>query len=357
MGSIDHEGDVDCYAIPVPEAGWFSATIQGGVEPCSESVTARIYGLDNTKTGDAYPRSEDGCTAVGPAEQSATRYLNEGTYTLCVEGFLQSTVSTYTLVITVGQDSCSELDVNVLADEDLDLDGTADVCDDDDDGDGVVDTLDNCPTIANGGETFDFATHTNGFIRHWLVSGAHTGTVSAMQCLPSSESLVATDDSMVEPSIGDEAGPTHWAAHVGDTDKLDFLAHFVAGTPREAYAATYIYAEQTQSVILSLGADDGMRVWLNGTMLGEVSTCQGVVNDQFSYDTTLVQGWNRLVVKIRDQGGGWGLSARFLDTQGEPLAGQLLSLMPGGPYTDYQRDADGDGIGDLCDDAPGTPDS
>ena len=96
MGSIDHEGDVDCYAIPVPEAGWFSATIKAVSNP-ARMVTARIYGLDNTKTGDAYPRSEDGCTAVGPAEQSATRYLNEGTYTLCVEGFLQSTVSTYTL--------------------------------------------------------------------------------------------------------------------------------------------------------------------------------------------------------------------------------------------------------------------
>ena len=154
-----------------------------------------------------------------------------------------------------------------------------------------------------------------------------------------------------------EAGMTHWIARVGGADKLDFLAHFVAGTPREGYAATYIHSDQAQSVVVSIGADDGMRAWLNGTMLGEVSTCQGVVNDQFGFDATLNQGWNRLLIKVRDHGGGWGLSARFLDSQGEPIASRALSLMPGGAYTDNQRDADGDGIGDLCDPAPGTPGS
>ena len=74
-----------------------------------------------------------------------------------------------------------------------------------------------------------------------------------------------------------------------------------------------------------------------------------MVVDKFTADVTLLAGWNRLMLKIYDQGGGWGTFARFLK-DGSPLTGLELSLSSGGDWGFDQTDSDGDGVGDVCDD-------
>ena len=73
-----------------------------------------------------------------------------------------------------------------------------------------------------------------------------------------------------------------------------------------------------------------------------------VVVDKFTAPVVLNAGWNRLLLKIYDQGGGWGTYARFLDDDG-PLTDLELSLSPGGGWAFDQTDSDGDGKGDVCD--------
>ena len=58
-------------------------------------------------------------------------------------------------------------------------------------------------------------------------------------------------------------------------------------------------------------------------------------------------GWNRLLIHIRDGGGGWSNYVRFLDN-GTPVTDLQLSFTEGF-YEDYQNDSDNDGIGDMCD--------
>ena len=100
--------------------------------------------------------------------------------------------------------------------------------------------------------------------------------------------------------------------------------------------------------MLGLGPDDGARAWLNGEMVLEVKGCQGVTKDKFTADVTLAAGWNRLLLKIYDQGGGWGTFARFLNDDG-PMDALELSLSSGGGWNFDQTDSDGDGKGDVCD--------
>ena len=97
-----------------------------------------------------------------------------------------------------------------------------------------------------------------------------------------------------------------------------------------------------------LGSDDGGKVWVNGVLVGENQNCHGATIDNYSYPTTLNAGWNRVLVQIRDGGGGWGMYFRFSEN-GSPITDLQLSPVSSGIFADYQTDSDGDGIGDQCD--------
>ncbi len=111
---------------------------------------------------------------------------------------------------------------------------------------------------------------------------------------------------------------------------------------------TWVYSDAEQEVTLALGPDDGARAWLNGEVVLEITGCQGTNADQFTAAVTLVSGWNRLLLKVYDQGGGWGTYARFLG-ESDPLTELPVSLSSAGGWDFDQTDSDGDGIGDICD--------
>jgi hypothetical protein len=118
-------------------------------------------------------------------------------------------------------------------------------------------------------------------------------------------------------------------------------------SPREVFMFAWVHSETERTATLAVGSDDGMRAWVNGEFIFEVSSCQGANIDQFQSSVTLTAGWNRLLLHIRDGGGGWSAYARFLDN-GVPITNLQVSLTDSGTLTDVQNDADGNGIGDMC---------
>jgi hypothetical protein len=70
--------------------------------------------------------------------------------------------------------------------------------------------------------------------------------------------------------------------------------------------------------------------------------------DQFQAAVDVQAGWNRLLLKVRDQGGGWGVSARLLDARGAPITDLTPAVEEGGGWVPDQADSDGDGVGDVC---------
>jgi len=237
-------------------------------------------------------------------------------------------------------------------DEDPDGDGVPDQCDDDDDGDNIPDLIDPCPDVPDGPDAPPFSVSSTGFIRSWLVAGPYTDTTSTERCRPSDDALVhPTDDALVEPFVAEAAGDLFWSVLLSGTDRIEFLTDYGGvSAPREVYTAVWVRATAGEAV-LAMGPDDGVRAWFDGTEVMDVSGCQGTNIDQFQSDVTFTGDWQLLLVKVRDQGGGWGNYTRFLDESGSPLTAIEVALTSDGsplPSTD----TDGDGIGDACDPTP-----
>ena len=61
-----------------------------------------------------------------------------------------------------------------------------------------------------------------------------------------------------------------------------------------------------RDALLSLGSDDGIRVWLNGVIVHENETGRGYTPDADTAPVKLKAGINRILVKVDNYIGGWG---------------------------------------------------
>lgn len=337
-GSLSDKDD-DCWSIDVPVCG---ALAVSQVEPCATALTMSLHDPAGSLVAVGAPGA-GGCAVLDPEDQPGARWVEGGGYTVCVRA-VEGTVAAYTLGLAT-LDS-SSLDAETGAD--IDGDGTPDGCDVDRDGDGVEDTEDNCPEVSNGPDT-QLTLSASGYVRTWLAAGPFTGDASTESCRPAEVARVGEDGDFA-PSIGDAAGDTTWAAHLLLQESLDFTTDYATvSAPREAYALVYLWSEAGRDATLAVGADDGVFAWWNQAQVLDVSSCQGVVADQFQAPVTVLPGWNTLLLKVRDQGGGWGLMARLLDGSGAALTDLSPGLDPLGAWRPDQTDSDGDGRGDVCD--------
>ena len=345
FGSLP-EADVDCYAFSLESCGAVRARQQA---PCSEQVAFTLFDASAAEVAVGTPGA-DGCAVLDPSEAAGASQALPGEWTLCISPWTDP-VGGYAATIepldfeTAGIAASPALD--------LDFDGRANTCDLDIDGDGVRDDEDNCPFAPNGlGMAAPRPTPTDGYIRAWLMAGPFGGTKTADQCLPSANDLVATPDGAAEPSVGGQAGTLEWTAFWSTIDRIEYLTDYEwMPPPREAYSAIYVYSAASRDAEIAVGPDDGIRVWWDGSVVIDLATCQGTIPDFVTAPVAMTTGWHTLLLKVRDQGGGWGNYARFLDPKGEPITDLELS-MTAGPWIDDQTDSDGDGKGDACDITP-----
>jgi cysteine-rich repeat protein len=355
------EGDRDCFALEVP----FNAAIGARLEPdldggsCPESAVIELWRDEGLRIATSPPGPDDRCAHMDPVVDNRPRYLDEGIHIVCVSGLFGGAVRGYNLRIEV-YDSCDDLPPLAADPEtDLDDDGLADICDLDDDGDGVDDPDDNCPTLPNGpNPVLPWDTSNQGLVQSWLILGPFTTGTTPGRCEPSPDDFTGLSDADAAPALGDTVGGLTWFTDLRwpeESATFWFTDYFSVGAPRENYAFVWVNSPDARDATLAIGADDGYTLWLNGGVEQVIDSCQGVNADQFTVDVTLNQGWNRLLIKVYDQGGGWGLVLRFRDLAGAPMTDLGLSIGGPAPFANDQGDIDGDGIGDVCDPDPANP--
>ena len=130
--------------------------------------------------------------------------------------------------------------------------------------------------------------------------------------------------------------------------------------PQLDRASTYLFrtitATATTTLTASLGSDDGIEVWLNGKLLLSKDVPRAPAADQDQVTLELLQGPNRLLLKIHNNAGGHGFYFRL---PGNPLLGLWSAVraqhprecewierdLPDGSHLDWFRDTDHGAVG------------
>jgi HEAT repeat protein len=156
------------------------------------------------------------------------------------------------------------------------------------------------------------------FIRDWLVCGPYRqkGVVGA----------IAVFDIPFGPEKPGEA--VKWySAPAGDT--INLMGFFPNQTDCVAYLKTEIIAPQATDAILLMGSDDGIKAWLNGTVVHSNNIDRGQVVDQDMAPIKLKQGPNELMLKVTQGGGGWSVCTRIVGPDGLPIKGLRVKSQNG----------------------------
>jgi hypothetical protein len=80
---------------------------------------------------------------------------------------------------------------------------------------------------------------------------------------------------------------------------------------------TGIFCPSARQAVLELGSDDGVKVWLNRSLIHQNNDERDVSPGDDKVDMALKQGWNHLLVKVTQGVGGWGFIACVTDESGE----------------------------------------
>jgi hypothetical protein len=168
-----------------------------------------------------------------------------------------------------------------------------------------------------------------GYIREWLVAGPfanegdHTG-FDVEYLDPAAVEFVA--DAPVESKAWKAIPPNKYANLVSyRSPYINFVPMFEKTDYVFTYAGTYVYSGDAQAVKLAVGSDDAVKVWLNGAIVLAHKIGRGAAPDQDTISVSLNKGWNKLLVKVGQGVGGWGMYVRFLDANGEPVHNLKIS--------------------------------
>lgn len=163
------------------------------------------------------------------------------------------------------------------------------------------------------------------WITGWLVNGTHPSSISTDHLAS------AGGEAAIRPAAGEVDAGREWFV-VESPDGYINLREALGGTPENctAYAFVYVHSAQTRhGVNLLVGSDDGVKVWLNGTVVHQENANRD--HDYFAPDSdeinnlTLHQGENKLLMKVRNSTGSYSFSARFADDAGTAIPGLIYS--------------------------------
>ena len=80
-----------------------------------------------------------------------------------------------------------------------------------------------------------------------------------------------------------------------------------------AYAYTEIISPDDREITLTLGSNDGAKIWLNDEVIYNVHVGRSAIADQIFLNVHLKKGTNKILAKVENLGANWGLYMRIVD--------------------------------------------
>jgi CubicO group peptidase (beta-lactamase class C family) len=160
------------------------------------------------------------------------------------------------------------------------------------------------------------------FMQRWLVLGpipvfqeeTANKDFDAQKIIFEQEQLPAEEYSRIKRSKSVKiAGETYkWIYLNSDNAIIDLDKQYNGVDFAIAYACAEIILENPAKVLLGIGSDDGVKIWLNGELVHQNWVGRSVNPDDDLVMLNVKKGNNRLIIKIQEMQGEWGFCCRAL---------------------------------------------
>ena len=148
------------------------------------------------------------------------------------------------------------------------------------------------------------ADKTGAYIVDWKISKAY------------SEAGMSNNE-LFNRAFAPERNEGSWSvAKFGGNNVID-MSQTSPGESLVAYVKTNIISEIDQEVTLSMGSDDGIKVWLNGEIVHSNNAARGLTRGSDKVKVQLKKGVNTLFVKVTQNTGGWEFCLEILGENGQ----------------------------------------
>ncbi|HIA66773.1 TPA: hypothetical protein EYN98_12070 [Candidatus Poribacteria bacterium] len=112
-------------------------------------------------------------------------------------------------------------------------------------------------------------------------------------------------------TCGDQVWTWGEIAATGGNNVNDILVKIGLGkgdiNAHDSWAYIEFDAAEKKGVTAKVGSDDSIKVWLNGEVVHKNAVDRGAGDFQDTFKVDLVNGLNRLLVKVGEKGGGWSM--------------------------------------------------
>jgi CubicO group peptidase (beta-lactamase class C family) len=185
-------------------------------------------------------------------------------------------------------------------------------------------------TLKGYGEASYSLTESEKFMSQWLIAGPvkvnPDGTPQAeVQQTFFKENAPPINVVATKPLVPmDIKGKQYaWALVKASGDIIDLDKQYAAADFAAAFAMAEIRSDKEVKTFLSVGSDDGIRIWHNGKLIHDNWIPRAVSKDADLVPIILQPGSNQILLKVQDMQGGWGFVVRVLSK--ESLSERLIA--------------------------------
>jgi hypothetical protein len=128
-----------------------------------------------------------------------------------------------------------------------------------------------------------------------------------------------------------QKGSAKWKLFTSPDSIIDLRKLISRESPVFAYAYTEVVSDEAKVIFISLGTNDGGKLWVNGQNMWDYPQQRGCQPDDDIIPVTLNKGKNTLLLKVEQRGNKWEFCARFLPFSTSRLLekGELFTIAPG----------------------------
>jgi len=124
-------------------------------------------------------------------------------------------------------------------------------------------------------------------------------------------------------------GKVRWRRYRSPGNYIDLAKIYNHHKAAVAYAVCWVRSDAARPVRLSIGSNDGVKVWVNRQLRFSHDIGRSAKPGQDKARTDLAAGWNELLVKVDNRDNNWGFYLELLDpATGKPLPGVEVRATP-----------------------------